>query len=116
VTAQGHPRAIFARAIERGNVVIAEMAAREVGSLTLGEALALTALVVQKDPGRRSRYVLRWLRRLLEEDECLTIDEAALAVSALAALGGRGHAEALSALLAVAERATGQRGSPRPAS
>jgi hypothetical protein len=116
VTAQGHPRAIFARAIERGNVVIAEMAAREVGSLTLGEALALTALVAQKDPGRRSRYVLRWLRRLLEEDECLTIDEAALAVSALAALGGRGHAEALSALLAVAERATGQRGSARLAS
>jgi hypothetical protein len=42
--------------------------------------------------------VLRWLRRLLVEDEFLTIEEAALAVSALAALGGRGHAEALSAL------------------
>jgi hypothetical protein len=88
--AHGHPRAIFTRAIERGNVVIAEMAARKVGSLTLGEALALTALVAQKDPARRVRYLLRWLRRLLEEDECLTIDEAALAVSALAALGGVG--------------------------
>jgi hypothetical protein len=109
VTAQGHPRAIFTRAIERGNIVIAELAAREVGRLTLGEALALTALVAQKDPARRVRYLLRWLRRLLEEDECLTIDEAALAVSALAALGGRGHTEALSALLALAERATGQR-------
>jgi hypothetical protein len=54
------------------------MAAREVGSLTLEEALALTALVVQKDPARRSRYLLRWLRRLLEEDENLTIDEAGL--------------------------------------
>jgi hypothetical protein len=52
----------------------------------------------KKDPAGRSRYLLRWLRRLLEEDECLTIDEAALAVSALAGLGGRGHAEALSAL------------------
>jgi hypothetical protein len=116
LTAQGHPRAIFKRAIERGNVVIAEMAAREVGRLTLGEALALTALVAQKDPARRSRYLLRWLGRLLQEDEHLTIEEAALAVSALAALGGRGHAEALSALSTMAERATRQRPSRRIAS
>jgi hypothetical protein len=116
VTAQGHPRAIFTRAIERGNLVVAEMAAREIGRLTLGEALALTALVAQKDPTHRSRYVLRWLRWLLEEDKHLTIEEAAFAVSALAALGGRGHAEALSALSTMAERATGQRPSRRIAS
>jgi hypothetical protein len=85
------------------------MAARELGRITLGESFALRALAVQKEPARRSRYTVRWLRRLLEEDECLTIDEAALAVSALAALGGRGHAEALSALSTMAERATGQR-------
>jgi hypothetical protein len=60
MTAQGRPRAIFKRAIERGNVVIAGMAAREVGRLTLGEALALAALVAQKDPARRSCYVARW--------------------------------------------------------
>jgi hypothetical protein len=29
LTAQEHPRAIFKRAIERGNVVLAEMTARE---------------------------------------------------------------------------------------
>ena len=116
MTAQGHPRAIFKRAIEHGNVLVAEMAARELGRITLEESLALTALVAQKDPARRSRYVLRWLRRLLEEDECLTIDEAALAVSALAALGGRGQTEALSALSALAERATRQRTSRRLAS
>jgi hypothetical protein len=62
LTAQGHPRAIFRQAIERGNVLIAEMAAREAGSLTLEEALALTALVAQKDPA--PRYVLRWPRPL----------------------------------------------------
>jgi hypothetical protein len=44
-------------------------------------------LVVQKGPGRRSRYAIRWLRRLLEEDENLTVEEAALAASALAELG-----------------------------
>jgi hypothetical protein len=106
VTAQGHPRAIFRRAIEHGNVLVAEMAARELGRITLGESLALTALVVQKDPGRRSRYTVRWLLRLLEEDENLTIEEAVLATSALAALGGRGHEEAFSTLSGMAERAT----------
>jgi hypothetical protein len=37
LTAQGHPRAIYKRAIERGNVVVAEMAAREVGNPSLEE-------------------------------------------------------------------------------
>jgi hypothetical protein len=34
LTAQGHPRAIFKRAIEHGNVVAAEMTARELGRIT----------------------------------------------------------------------------------
>ena len=109
MTAAGHPRAIFKRAIEHGNLPVAEVTARELGRLSLAESLALTALVVQKDPGRRSRYTVRWLRRLLEEDELLTIEEAAFAASALAALGGRGHGEALAALSALAERATRRR-------
>ena len=64
---QEHPRAIFKRAIENGNVLVAEMTARELGRITLAEALALTVLVIEKDPGRRSRYAVRWLRRLLQE-------------------------------------------------
>jgi hypothetical protein len=106
VTAQGHPRSIFKRAIENGNVMVAEMTARELGRITLDESLALTALVVQKDPGRRSRYTVRWLLRLLGEDGNVTIEEAVLATSALAALGGRGREEAFSTLSALAERAT----------
>jgi hypothetical protein len=116
LTAQGQSRSIFKRAIENGNVVVAEMTARELGRITLEEALALTVLVVQKDPGRRSRYAVRWLLRLLQEDENLTIEDAGLAASALAALGGRGHAEALATLLAMAERATRQRNDRRVAS
>jgi hypothetical protein len=42
--------------------------ARELGRISLEESLALTTLVVQKDPGRRSRYAVRWLRRLPDED------------------------------------------------
>ena len=53
------------------------------------EALgALTALIALKDPHRRSRVAARWLLRLLEEHRGATIEEAAFAASALAALGG----------------------------
>jgi hypothetical protein len=55
LTAQGHPRLIFATAIERGNICIAEATARELGRISLEEALALTALVAEKEPERRSR-------------------------------------------------------------
>jgi hypothetical protein len=109
MTAQGHPRAIFRRAIERCNVVGAELTARELERLTLDVALALTELVARKDPARGSRYAVRWLRRLLDEGHDLPIDEVALAAAALAALGGRGHDDALAALSAMAERATRQR-------
>jgi hypothetical protein len=50
------------------------------------------------------------LRRLLEEYENLTIEEAALAAPALAALGGPGHDQAVSTLQAMAERATRRSG------
>jgi hypothetical protein len=116
MTAQGHPRAIFKRAIEHGNFVVAEMTAHDVGRLTLDESLALTALAVEKAPARRSRYAVRCLRRLLEEDEHLTVEEAAVAATASAALGGRTHAEAISTLSAMAERATSPARAPVRAS
>ena len=108
MTAQGHPRRIFATAIERGNIVMAEATARELGRISLEEALALTALVAEKEPERRSRFAVRWLRRLLEEDESLTIEEATMAASCLSALGGPSHEEAYGMLGAMAERATRQ--------
>jgi hypothetical protein len=51
-TSQGHPRTIFRRALERDNLVLAEVTAREIGSVTIAEALELTALVARKQ-GRR---------------------------------------------------------------
>jgi hypothetical protein len=50
LTAQGHPRRICQTAIERGNIVLAEATAREIGRISLEEALALTALVAEKEP------------------------------------------------------------------
>jgi hypothetical protein len=84
---------------------------RDVGRSEEGlreESLALTALVAERHPERGSSFAVRWLRRLLEEDDQLTIEEIALAASALAGLGGRGHWDALSTLSAMAERATRQ--------
>ena len=106
MTAQGHPRTIFKRAIERGNLAHRRGDGARARPAVLDEALALTALVARHEPARRSRFAVRWLERLLEEDERLSIEEAAVAASALAALGGRGHQEALAALSAMAEKAT----------
>jgi hypothetical protein len=106
LTAQGHPRTIFGRAIKSRNLIVAELTARDLGRLSLDESLALTALVACQEPGRRSRFAVRWLVRLLEEDDPLSIQEVALAASALATLGGRGHIEALATLSAMAEKAT----------
>jgi hypothetical protein len=106
MTAQGHSKSIFKKAIENGNLLVAEMTVREFGRITLHEALLLTALVADQDPERRSRYAVRWLRRLLEESDSLTIEEAAMAASCLSALGGQSHDEALGMLSAMADRAT----------
>ena len=67
MTAQGHPRAIFKRAIERGNIVAAEATAREVGNLTLDEALLLVFLYAEKEPIKFERAALRWHARYVTE-------------------------------------------------
>lgn len=103
LTATGRPRAIYRRAIEAGNVVVAEAVCRELGHVTLLESLDLVVLVARKDSRRRSRYATRWLQRLLDEQR-LSIDQAAMAAASLAALGGDGHDAACATLYALAER------------
>jgi hypothetical protein len=80
--------------LERGNVVVAEIEAREAGPLDLAEALELTALVALRDRERGRRYAVRWLARWLEETDP-RLDAAAMTASALQALGGPGHVAAL---------------------
>jgi hypothetical protein len=62
-----------------------------------------------------SRYAVRWLRRLLEEDPSLSIEEATVGALCLAALGGQSHDEAVGMLSAMAERATSRRQRPQVA-
>jgi hypothetical protein len=58
-TSQGHPRTIFRRALERDNLVLAEVTARQIGRVTIAEALELTALVARKQPERYGRFAAR---------------------------------------------------------
>jgi hypothetical protein len=85
LTAQGHPRAIFQRAVERGNLVIAEATAREIG-LSLEEALQLVLLYAAYEPEKLERAALRWCRRYLDEGKGVSLLKVQLALSALAGL------------------------------
>src|SRR5690349_1537186 len=98
VTAQGHPRTIFKRAVERGNHVIAEATAREMGNVTLDEALLLVFLYAEKEPIKFERAALRWHTRYVIEGKAVSLLKAQLALSALAELRG-GEREAAGKLL-----------------
>jgi hypothetical protein len=85
LTAQGHPRAIFKRAIERGNVLVAEATAREIG-LSLDEAFQLVLLYAAYEPAKVERAALRWFRRYLDEGKGVSLLKAQIALSALSEL------------------------------
>jgi hypothetical protein len=104
MTARGHPRTRFRRAIERGNLLLAELRAREMGDVSLSEALDLTALTALEDPARSRRTAGRWLQRYLHESQAPTLDDAALAVALRGELGGPPHAEAVASLRGLTTR------------
>jgi len=76
--------------------VLAEVTAREIGRVTIAEALELTALVARKQPQRYGRFAARWLCLYLEEHEKATLEDVGMLVSNLRALATRkDHAAAL---------------------
>jgi hypothetical protein len=60
---QGTAHGRFQRAIQRGHVQPAEMAARKMGELSLADAPLLGELLAKVDPARYDRAALRWLQR-----------------------------------------------------
>jgi hypothetical protein len=79
--------------------------AREIGRVTIAEALELTALVARKQPDRYGRFAARWLCLYLEEHEKATLEHVELLVSNLGSLGTPSdHASALAMLRKVARR------------
>src|SRR5215510_4491922 len=85
MTSQGTAHGRFQRAIHARHVQNAEMAAREMGGLSLADALALCEQLVATDPKRYERAALRWLQRFIDE-RLPPIAEVALAAAALAEL------------------------------
>jgi hypothetical protein len=79
--------------------LLAEVTAREIGRVTIAEALELTALVARRQPERYGRFAARWLCLWLEEHERATLEDVALLVSSLRSLTNpEDHASALAIL------------------
>jgi hypothetical protein len=101
MTSQGTAHGRFQRAIQRGHVQAAEMAAREMGRLSLADALSSCELLANVDPARYERAALRWLQRFIDE-RSPPLTEVSLAAAALAELrhgNGNVGVEALKSLL-----------------
>ena len=109
MTSQGSPRSVFRRAVENGNLLVAEIVAREIGVIYLSEALELTALIALKERSRLPRLGARWLQRWLDESPTPTLEDAAFVAACLGALGGEQHEHALAALRGIATKTTGTR-------
>jgi hypothetical protein len=101
MTSRGSASGRFTGAIERRNLLGAEMAARELGHLELADALDLALLFAAKDPVRYQRAAVRWHGRFELEVRGLTIPDSSLLLAALAGLtdiAPRVHLETLAAL------------------
>jgi hypothetical protein len=75
----------FLRSVRAANLLQAEVAAREMGQLQLGHALALCRLMSEANDPRAERAALRWVARYLAETDLATLAEAQLMVAAVAA-------------------------------
>jgi hypothetical protein len=87
-------------------LLVAEATAKEIGKISLVEALELTLLIAKKEPHRHPRVAARWLLRYLEEHPAATIDEVGVVVACLCALASPGHDHAKRTLRVMAETAT----------
>jgi hypothetical protein len=94
MTSQGSAHGRFQRAIRNRNLLNAEIAAREIGELSLPDALAFCLLLADLEPARWSRAIARWHARFVLEASRMTVDESMLALSAAKALAGSQRATA----------------------
>jgi hypothetical protein len=84
--------------MRRGQLFHAELAAHEMGHLSLADALALTLLIAEAEPKRWPRAAARWHARFVLEAKGIGLDESALVLAALAALRGNHRQLAIQAL------------------
>ena len=79
MTSQGTAHGRFARALARRDLVQAELAALELGRLSLDDALQLVHLYAERRSPKYERAALRWLERYLVETGPTLGDVAAIA-------------------------------------
>ena len=88
MTSQGSRYGQFQRALERGNLLAALSAARDLPQVGLQDALRLCVLLAREDARRFERAAVRWHARLELERPRMTLLEAQLAAAALSELRG----------------------------
>ena len=85
VTSQGSAHGRFTRAIQQRNLWAAETSLRELGTVSLEDALGYLDLLAEQKPEKLERAAVRWHGRL-ETEAPLTMAESQLALAALASL------------------------------
>ena len=85
MTSQGTAHGRFQRAIQRRQLFAAEIAARELGALSLSDALALCLLYEAENDPRFERAMRRWLSRTRRE-HALRHEQVELLLAAAGAL------------------------------
>ena len=103
MTSEGHPYAVFRRALERRSVAAAWAAAAGLPHLTPADALSLSLLVRDREPHRYDRVAVRWLARFCDEQAGVELDEAMLVAAHLAAVRGPAPLAAARSLAALLE-------------
>src|SRR3954452_14630626 len=107
MTSQGHPYAIFRRALERGNLAVAWTTAAELQVVSLADALELCLLVLDREPAKFARVALRWHARFCAETRGVELEGGRLVLDLLTGLQGgeaRAAGRALRELLAGFDR------------
>jgi hypothetical protein len=94
--------------VERQQVFPAEIAAREMGHVPLGEALALVMLYAAAGSPKAEPAAVRWLARLALERPRTTMGELQLAAAALAQLADRPKTAARTLLELTTDASTGR--------
>ena len=88
VTSQGTAHCRFETFLRQGNIEMAEQAARELGQLSLRDALLLVALYARKANPKFEPAAVKWLGRLALEGPDVHLQDLLVAVAALGQLRG----------------------------
>jgi hypothetical protein len=89
VTSQGTAHGRFERFLRQGNVEMAEQAARELGQLSLRDALSLVSLYARMGSPKFEPAAVKWVGRLALEGRAIDLQDMLVAVAALSQLRGQ---------------------------